>query len=73
MATATFFSLPHLFAPLQAFVHWLAGGPAPAPARVGVRVSYPSAPAAVQAAPPSRCASCGCSSRAPRAPSPAAW
>jgi hypothetical protein len=51
MATATFFSLPHLFAPLQAFVHWLAGGPAPAPAAPAVRVSYPGAPAALQAAP----------------------
>ena len=51
MATATFFSLPHLFAPLQAFVQWLAGGPAPAPVQAAVRVSYPGAPAPVLAAP----------------------
>jgi hypothetical protein len=51
MATATLLSLPHLFAPLQAFVQWLAGGPAPAPATSAVRVSYPGAPAPVHSAP----------------------
>lgn len=47
MATATF-SLPSLFAPLQAFVHWLAGGPQPARAPAApLRVAYPpAAPAA---------------------------
>jgi hypothetical protein len=50
MATATFFTL-HLFAPLQAFVNWLAGGPAPATATPAVRVAYPKAPAPVQAVP----------------------
>ena len=52
MATATFFSFPHLFAPLQAFVHWLAGGtPQPAVAAAPVRVAYPRAAAPVPAAP----------------------
>jgi hypothetical protein len=52
MAIATFFSAPHFFAPLQAFVHWLAGGaPAPAAATAPVRVAYPMQAAAPQAAP----------------------
>ena len=43
MATATLFSLPNLFAPLQAFVHWLAGGtPEPAATPAPVRVAYPA-------------------------------
>ena len=55
MATATFFSFPQLFAPLQAFVHWLAGGSgeavaAPAP----VRVAYPPAPVQPATAKPLR-------------------
>jgi len=51
MATATF-SLPNLFAPLQAFVNWLAGGPQPqrAPA-APVRVAYPAQPFAAPTAP----------------------
>ncbi|NML45664.1 hypothetical protein HHL11_18090 [Ramlibacter sp. G-1-2-2] len=45
MATATF-SLPQLFAPLQAFVQWLAGGPQPPRTpSAPLRVAYP-APAA---------------------------
>ena len=48
MATATLFSLPNLFAPLQAFVHWLAGGtPEPAATPAPVRVLEPSASRAV--------------------------
>ena len=44
MATATLFSLPNLFAPLQAFVQWLSGGtPQPAAVPAPVRVAYPSA------------------------------
>ncbi|MDB5858310.1 MAG: hypothetical protein JWQ76_1999 [Ramlibacter sp.] len=42
MATATIFSLHQLFAPLQAFVTWLAGGPGePAATPAPVRVAYP--------------------------------
>ena len=51
MAIATFFSLPQVLAPLQAFVHWLAGGaPAQTAAAAPVRVAYP-VQASVQAAP----------------------
>ena len=51
MAIAAF-SLPNLFAPVQAFVEWLAGGPAPA--APSVRVAYPpvSESAAVKHAAP---------------------
>ena len=43
MATATFFSFPQLFAPLQAFVHWLAGGsPEPMASPVPVRSVLPT-------------------------------
>jgi hypothetical protein len=52
MATATLFSLSHLFAPLQAFVHWLAGGSSePAASAPPVRVAYPRAAAPVQPVP----------------------
>ena len=52
MATATFLSLHQLFAPLQAFVSWLAGGaPQPAATPAPVRVAYPQAQAAVPAIP----------------------
>jgi hypothetical protein len=57
MATATFFSLPHLFAPLQAFVTWLAGGARePAATAAPVRVAYPrvTAPAPRMPAKPLR-------------------
>jgi hypothetical protein len=54
MAIATFFSVPHFLAPLQAFVHWLAGGaPATAATAAPVRVAYP-APATVMPAAPAK-------------------
>jgi hypothetical protein len=59
MATA---SVPftHLFAPLQAFVNWLAGGPAPAPAQPRREPVRPQQPARVTRRPMS----------VPRAPKP---
>ena len=52
MATAILSSLHQLFAPLQAFVTWLAGGaPQPAASAAPVRVAYPRVAAPVRPAP----------------------
>jgi hypothetical protein len=54
MATAAL-SLPNLFAPLQAFVSWLAGGPQPARAPAApLRVAYPAAAPAARPTKPLR-------------------
>lgn len=50
MAPASF-SFPHLFAPLQAFVFWLAGGRPPQSPVAPLRVAYPAAAEQPDAAP----------------------